>query len=72
MNKIREIKRQPNADVVAALEGALKLAKSGEMTGVVIVGDLADERQFFRHSEFTNRWTLLGALEYAKDGVNRA
>lgn len=67
------IPRDVDSVTIAALSDALELAKKGELLDVVIVGALndADGPGYYRNAAFQDRWRMLGALEYAKDGVNR-
>lgn len=74
--KIVQIKRAERQQVVPddfieGLEEIVALCRSGGITSVVVVANRADEQCYWRHAYFNNAWSLLGALEYAKDAVMR-
>lgn len=64
-SKIAAITRKPVATVVAALEDALALAKSGEMVGVAIVGEL-DGHRVYTNTDMRDNFLLLAYLEQMK------
>jgi hypothetical protein len=53
------------------LEEILEWARAGHVCDIVVVGNHAEDGEFFRNANFEDRWRMLGALEYAKDAVNR-
>lgn len=59
----------------AMLEAARRLrdladqCESGELTEVVVVGFLGREGEYVQYGSFDDRWRLIGALEYAKNGA---
>ena len=65
--------RGPASD--AMLRAAVRLremadqCESGELTEVVVVGCLGREGEYVQYGSFDDRWRLIGALEYAKNGV---
>lgn len=68
---IKAIERPVNTDMIDALEEILAWVRAGHVPDIVIVGNHAEDGEFFRHSIYQDRWRLLGALEYAKDAVHR-
>lgn len=68
---VAAFKREENTEAIAALEEILAEAKSGNLQDFVIVGNLANDGHFIRASVFEDGWRLLGALEYAKQTVDR-
>ncbi len=69
--KIRKIEREVDPGLVQMIEEILADAKAGKIKDVVIVGDHVEDGELFRAAFFESRWRLLGALEYAKDAVQR-
>lgn len=69
--QIKQIERRVDPEMVEMLENVLADVKAGRLTDVVIVGNHIADGGFFRSAVFADRWRLLGALEYAKDGINR-
>ncbi|MAM60859.1 hypothetical protein [Maritimibacter sp. UBA3975] len=67
------IDKDVDADTVDLIETVLAMAKRGELRDVVVVGAVNDEdgTGFYRAASFSDRWRILGALEYAKEGVHR-
>ena len=73
MTAIAKLQKPVCQETVDILSECLEMAKRGEFTDVVVVGNIntSDELGFYRAAKFEDRWRLLGALEYAKAGVNR-
>lgn len=71
---IKEIRRPQVIDqrTIDEIRSVLDAAERGEVTGIAFVANMADDHEYFRASEFQNAWSLLGALEYAKDATLRA
>jgi hypothetical protein len=74
MISVAKLQKPICQETVDILSECLEMAKRGEFCDVVVVGNVNDNDGpgFYRASKFEDRWRLLGALEYAKDGVNRA
>ena len=74
MTAIAKLHKPICQETVDILSECLEMAKRGEFLDVVVVGNVndADGLGFYRAAKFEDRWRLLGALEYAKDGVHRA
>lgn len=66
------VKEEPDSRVIEILEELLEQARRGEINDLVVVASVkdADGPYFYSFSEFKDRWRILGALEYAKSGVN--
>lgn len=45
---------------------------AGEISDLVVVTHNGVDMRLERYGDFTDRWRMLGALEYAKDCVNNA
>ncbi|MCA0846107.1 hypothetical protein [Salipiger thiooxidans] len=56
-------------ELIEALRDVLDAAERGEVTGIVLCANMADDKQYYRASAFQDGWTLLGALEYAKECI---
>ena len=69
---VAELKREANPDTVAMLEHYLDLAKTGKLTDVVLVANVAGDNEYIRSASFQSGWVLLGAIEYAKMCVHKA
>jgi hypothetical protein len=74
MTAITKLQKPVCQETVDILSECLAMAKRGEFLDVVVVGNVSDKNElgFYRCSSFKDRWRLLGALEYAKDGVHRS
>jgi hypothetical protein len=66
---VTALTRPPNQQVIDYLEIALRDARSGVLTSVVLVGELTDDNSYLVLTTVSDGWRLLGALEYAKAGV---
>ncbi len=64
---LRNINEQPNEDVVAALEDALELARSGRMRSVTIAATLTGNATFTTYStrDLNEAIGLVGYLHHA-------
>lgn len=70
LQKLQDANSKPNQDVIAALEDALDLARSGEMRSVVITGDLIGN-EWYSNAKFLDGLVMLGHLDIAKQAVRR-
>lgn len=68
LQKLQDANSKPNQDVIAALEDALDLARSGEMRSVVITGDLIGN-EWYSNAKFLDGLVMLGHLDIAKQAV---
>lgn len=74
MTAIAKLQKPVCQETIDILSDCLEMAKRGEFMDVVVVGNVNDNDGlgFYRCAKFEDRWRLLGALEYAKDGVHRS
>lgn len=74
MSALKIVTDEPDQDVIDVLEAALEMARAGNLVDVVVVGSVKDSDGigYWRAAEYMDRWRILGALEYAKDGVHRS
>jgi hypothetical protein len=70
--RITKLNRQVDQTLIEMLEGVLEDARAGNITDLVIVGNDIASGNFYRAAKFADRWRLLGAIEYAKDGINKS
>jgi hypothetical protein len=69
-----EIKYQPTEGAIDTAECLRDLAnklEKGECRNVMVIGDIHTEKVFIRSGDWEDTWRLLGAIEYAKEGVLR-
>ena len=71
MKNVRSIKRKQvvSDDIIKTLETVVEDLKSGVITDFVLVADDPVNGAFYRVSDFTNAWKLLGAIAYAQQSV---
>ena len=69
--QIKQISRPQvvDQDTIDSMREILEMAEKGEVTGIVMVADLVDTGEYFRASSFDRGWSMIGALEHAKDSV---
>lgn len=67
---IKRLEKPIDNNLVEVVESLLADVKAGNVTDIVVVGNHVADGCFFRSSVFADRWRLLGALEYAKDGIH--
>ena len=73
MTSIAKLQKPVCQETVDILNECLEKAMRGEFLDIVVVGNVNDNNGlgFYRAAKFEDRWRLLGALEYAKHGVQR-
>lgn len=75
MSVLREVIAAPDQEIIDLLSEWLDMARRGEITDIVVVGAIktpGHEPEYMRANNFTDRWRILGALEYAKASVENA
>jgi hypothetical protein len=68
--KVVSIERKGDAEFAQALRNFADDVEAGRMTEYVFVANHVGG-YLLRASTFQDRWRMLGALEYAKDAVNK-
>ncbi len=71
VSPLKNANAEPVEEVIDVLEGALKMAKTGELRSIVLVGDCTGNL-IWRHCAMKDRTTLLGHLSHAAFTVNAA
>lgn len=61
--------RKEDADQIREIADQVE---RGEVTECIIVCNDRSINAFYRFGTFTDRWRMLGAIEYAKSAVNHA
>jgi len=62
-------------EMLRLVENARKDIESGYITELILVASVTDEDgppAYVGRAEFTDRWRMLGALEYAKNIIHKA
>lgn len=67
--KIVENKITGNPEAAQQIREVADMVEQGIIRDIVIVYDNRVEKHFASWGDFSDRWRLLGALEYAKDRV---
>ena len=57
-------------EVAEYLRELADMVDAGDVTDIVIVANNVSDNCYMRYANFDDRWKMLGAIEYAKDGVN--
>jgi len=65
VEKLADVNKRPNPEVVEVLEQALELAKSGELRDVAIMGVLTENKIFTGNTQY-DAPLLIGTLELIK------
>jgi hypothetical protein len=68
--KVVPLDRKGDAEFAEVLRGYADDVEAGRLTEYVFVANHVDG-YLMRASTFEDRWRMLGALEYAKDAVNK-
>ena len=74
MGNVTQLKRKQVIDqsMIDKIRERLVLAEQGEITEMIYVDHDAEDGLYYRATEFSDGWRMLGALEYMKDVVIRA
>lgn len=71
---IHELKVKPSdadRDMADELRQLADRLEAGEISELSVVANIRTEQSFLTYNKFDDVWRLLGALEYAKIGVQR-
>jgi hypothetical protein len=63
------VERQGNPDFANKLREIADRVESGEITDIAFVCNDREQAYYGRSVSFNDRWRLLGAIEWAKQGI---
>jgi len=71
IQEIKPVVSESDRDMAKELRQLADRLEAGDVSEISVVANIRADQSFYVYNNFDDAWRLLGALEYAKNGVHR-